>query len=155
MKVRVLHGFYGRQAKWSNSDYYLAPVSFPMHETLENPDPSLDAPISVTITNDEELEGWAYEKFVEHNVLDVEVPDPLVHVVMIDRTGTAVEEIEYVGAFYRPEQADLAEAETRHKAHGVPFRVSLVPFGGPDEWREDAEARGVLGDDALDRETGA
>ncbi len=152
MKVRMLEGFYGREEMGSDSDYYLAPVSFPMRETLPDPSSPLAPDVGVTITNEEELEAWASEKFVEHNVWDMEVPDPLVHVVMLDRTGAAVEEIEYVGAFYHPEQANLAEDETRHKAHGEPFRVSLVPFGGLDEWREDAAARGVLGDD--DRETG-
>ncbi len=151
MKVRMLQGFYGREAMGSDSDYYLAPVSFPMHETLPHPE-SLDGTgVDVTITNEEELEAWASEKFVEHEVWDMEVPDPLVHVVILDNTGRASEEIEYVGAFYGPKEAALAEDETRHRAHGEPFRVSLVPFEDVDEWREDAAARGVLGDD--DRET--
>ena len=150
----MLQGFYGREEMGSDSDYFLAPVSFPMHETLEDPD-SWGAPdVDVVITNEEELEAWASEKFVEHEVWDMEVPDPLVHVVMLDPTGAAHREIEYVGAFYGADHAALAEDETRHKAHGEPFRVSLVPFGDPDEWREDAAARGVLGDE-LDREIDA
>lgn len=74
MKIRMIEGFYGLDQMGSDSDYYLAPVSYPMKETMEDPDSPDGATLELDITCDAELQAWADVKFTEHNVWEMEVP---------------------------------------------------------------------------------
>lgn len=68
MKVRMFEGFYDVAEKGSDSDYYLAPVAFPMRE--QAPPPYEE----VLITNEQELREWADVAFVDYNIWTMEVP---------------------------------------------------------------------------------
>lgn len=72
MKIRLIEGFYGLEEMGSDSDYYLAPVSFPMHETVLD-HYSYDEK-EVIITNEAELREWAEEAFVEYTIWNMDVP---------------------------------------------------------------------------------
>ncbi len=151
MKVRIIEGFY--RAPKAPADRYLKAVTFPMEvepspEALKR-DPGLT---TSTIEHAAALTSWAREKFAAYDIFEVEVPDPLVHAVVLDRTGTGGHELDFVGAFYDYAQADEAAQETSRRAFGDPVALHFAPFRTFDEWREDAESQGVIGDD--DRETG-
>lgn len=68
----MIEGFYGVDLMGSDSDYYLAPIDFPMTETVPDPDSHED--LAVDITNEQELQAWADVNFAEHNIFEMEVP---------------------------------------------------------------------------------
>ena len=72
MKIKMLEGFYCVEEMGSDSDYFLQPVCYPMTETM--PDPESDKVLAVPIANDQELNAWASQKFVEYSVFEMEVP---------------------------------------------------------------------------------
>lgn len=72
MKIRMLEGHYSREEMGDDADYFLEPVSFPMQQTLPH---YLDGgEEEVEISNEEELQQWADEVFVEYEIWDMEVP---------------------------------------------------------------------------------
>lgn len=94
-KVRMSEGFYGREEMGSDSDYYLAPVVYPMREMLE--DSLSQGEEEVVINNDRELEEWAEQKFVDHTLWWMDVPHGAVHPApcnagAVDESGERLED---------------------------------------------------------------
>lgn len=99
MKVRMIEGFYGNPG--NESDYYLAPVAYPMQETLEHPlDQGED---DVTITNEFELKEWAEEKFMSYDIWDMEIPPEAIVTdgqsihEMFEAVDAEITEVNYAG----------------------------------------------------------
>lgn len=108
MKIRMIEGFYEQPG--DETDYYLAPVAFPMQVEYLDDDPNY--PGKMDLHDEDALRGWAERRFLSYEVWDMEVPQGALVEEITNREGASAAAEEPV-AVLAIEGGALQHVETR------------------------------------------